>query len=104
MSSSVGKKHFGNFGIERFKSGNIRDVKVLPAGVKVLLVTPPCVDLSAMNQFRVGIHGEETGKIREVFRILEAMRKEKRFVPIVVIENVLDILSEEAMTDLIQKF
>jgi len=54
-------------GIERCKSGNIRDVKVLPAGVKVILVTPPCVDLSAMNQFRVGIHGKETGKIREVF-------------------------------------
>jgi site-specific DNA-cytosine methylase len=98
------EKRFGNFGVERFKSGDIRDVKVLPAGVKVLLVTPPCVDLSAMNQFRVGIHGEETGKIREVFRILEAMRKEKRTVPIVVIENVLDILSEEAMAYLIQEF
>ena len=52
-------------------------MKVLPAGMKVLLGTPPCVDLSAMNQFRVGIHGEETGKIQEVFRILEAMKEEK---------------------------
>jgi len=70
------QKHFGN-GIERCKSWNIHDVKLLLSGVKVLLVTPVCVDLSAMNQFRVGIHGKETGKIREVFRILEAMRKEE---------------------------
>ena len=66
-----------NFGIdiERYKTGDIREVEMLPAGVKILLVTPPCVDLSPMNQFRVGIHGKETGKIREVFRILEAMKK-----------------------------
>ena len=44
-----------NFGIdiERYKTGDIREVEMLPAGVKILLVTPPCVDLSPMNQFRV---------------------------------------------------
>jgi len=49
------QKYFRS-GIERYKSGNIRDVKVLAAGVKVLLVTPPCVDSSAIIQFRVSIH------------------------------------------------
>ena len=77
---------------------------LLPAGVKILLVTPPCVDLSPTNQFRVGIHGKETGKIREVFRILEAMKKNNQFVPIVIVENVLNILDKEAMTCLIQAF
>jgi len=95
-----------NFGIdiERYKTGDIREVEMLPAGVKILLVTPPCVDLSPMNQFRVGIHGKETGKIREVFRILKAMKKNNQFVPIVVVENVLNILDKEAMTCLIQAF
>ena len=97
------RKQFGS-GIERYTPGNIRDVKLLPAGVKVLLVTPPCVDLSSMNIFGVGIHGKETGKIREVFRILKAMKEKNQFVPIVVIENVLNILSAEAMKYLIEAF
>jgi site-specific DNA-cytosine methylase len=57
-----------------------------------------------MNIFGVGIHGKETGKIREVFRILKAMKEKNQFVPIVVIENVLNILSAEAMKYLIEAF
>jgi site-specific DNA-cytosine methylase len=57
-----------------------------------------------MNIFGVGIYGEETGKIREVVRILKAMKEKSQFVPIVVIENVLNILSAEAMKYLIEAF
>ena len=62
------------------------------------------MDLSPTNPFGVGIHGEETRKIQEILRILEAMKKEKQFKPIVIFENILSIRSTEAMICLIQAF
>ena len=67
---------------------------MLPAGVKILLVTPLCVDLSPMNQFRVGIHGKETGKIEKFLD--SGSDEEQSICAVVVVENVLNILDKEA--------
>ena len=96
------RKQFGS-GIERYKSGNIRDVKTVTSGSESILVTPPCVDLSSMNIFGVGIHGKETGKIREVFRILESDEGKTNHANCRH-RNVLNILSTEVMTYLIEAF
>lgn len=61
---------------------DVRDVDVLPKGVDVLCAGFPCQDISSVG-VKVGLDGERSSLVREVFRILEVQRTEW-----VIFENV----------------
>ncbi len=71
---------------ERFPSArlvrDVRAVEMLPRNIDLVTAGFPCQDLSQVGS-TAGIHGEQSGLVREVFRLLERTRP-----PWVLIENV----------------
>jgi DNA (cytosine-5)-methyltransferase 1 len=65
---------------------DVRDLSCLPDGVDVLVAGFPCQDLSSVG-LKIGIHGERSSVVGEVFRLLR-----RQPVPWVVLENVPFIL------------
>ncbi len=61
---------------------DIRDLRSLPRETELIAAGFPCQDLSQAGMTR-GIHGERSGLIGEVFRLLR-----RRRVPLLLIENV----------------
>jgi len=75
---AVLKQHFPEIACE----ADIRDLKLLPSDVDLLVGGFPCQDLSQAG-LTLGIDGKRSGLVAEVFRILD-----ERAVPWVVLENV----------------
>lgn len=61
---------------------DVREIDVLPSGVDILCAGFPCQDISSVG-IKVGLDGERSSLVREVFRILESNRIEW-----VIFENV----------------
>ncbi len=75
---AVLEKRFPGVPVER----DVRDLRALPRGVQLLAAGFPCQDLSQAGK-TIGIEGNRSGLIGEVFRLLRRSR-----VPWVLIENV----------------
>jgi DNA (cytosine-5)-methyltransferase 1 len=83
-AQAVLKHHFPEVPIH----SDVRTLSRLPPDARVLTAGSPCCDFSVANAERVGIEGEKSGLLREVFRLLSTAPG----VVHVILENVANIL------------
>jgi len=70
------------FGLVESQPADIRDLRSLPRETELIAAGFPCQDLSQAGMTK-GIHGQRSGLISEVFRLLR-----RRRVPLLLLENV----------------
>ena len=71
---------------------DVRELRDLPADVDVLAAGFPCTDLSQAGR-TAGIRGEQSGLVSHVFAMLSTRRERGLRLPLLVIENVPNMLT-----------
>lgn len=73
---------------------DVRELRDLPADLDVLAAGFPCTDLSQAGR-TAGIRGEQSGLVRHVFEMLSARLRQGLPLPLLLIENVPNMLTLE---------
>jgi DNA (cytosine-5)-methyltransferase 1 len=71
---------------------DVRELGDLPAGLDVLAAGFPCTDLSQAGR-TAGITGAQSGLVGHVFDVLRVLKKRRRRLPTLLIENVPNMLA-----------
>lgn len=92
-----------NFGSSDLLVGDIANVGAedLPAGIRLLTASFPCVDLSLAGG-RAGLDGRESGTVWEFLRVVEEMRADSGMPEYILMENVLGFLTSCGGRDIVK--
>jgi DNA (cytosine-5)-methyltransferase 1 len=71
---------------------DVRELTDLPAGLDVLAAGFPCTDLSQAGR-TAGIRGAQSGLVGHVFDVLRVLKRRRRRLPTLLIENVPNMLA-----------
>jgi DNA (cytosine-5)-methyltransferase 1 len=71
---------------------DVRELADLPAGLDVLAAGFPCTDLSQAGR-TAGIRGAQSGLVGHVFDVLRVLKRRRRRLPTLLIENVPNMLA-----------
>jgi DNA (cytosine-5)-methyltransferase 1 len=71
---------------------DVRELRDLPSGLDVLAAGFPCTDLSQAGR-TAGIRGAQSGLVGHVFDVLRVLKRRRRALPTLLIENVPNMLA-----------